>query len=705
MAKKLNPQEQQRVQQRKTFVQANPDLDPAVARQRFFVQTRVQELTKSGIDVTKERRAALREQFSSGDISRKGFLTPGDVKRSNNNREPKPDPVIVPPKLPGGVGAAAARAKGMVNTSTTVFTNSQSSAVVPSATRTTTSSATPSSTGTSTTTSSATPQKKQNPFNNPVTRFIGKTVLDTGDSINATFVNPAANLIGKAFGKNPRLREAGPLEAGITTADAILTAASAGGYKPVSTVVRKGVETLASSLANKSLFRTSTAVNNIADRAFLRPGVFRPVVQTELKNEAGEFVTKRGQQVFRNATPDETTRFFKLKEVADAYRKEEVYAEAFEASSRNPTRSPSQTPKPITKPSKTKPPKVTEVVGEKTVPKPAGEKTKAPTVESVDPVVGKSDKDLAPYSDIVRKGPMEMSSTQVPKTKSTPDVVQDVTPAVGSSKRVEWVRPKSTTPDVVLKADQVIPTYETPYTQKFAPRDPNWTPNDLRTTKGETEIKNTASFRDPKASQIKYTASKKNKQLSRPIETTSKIVNEMPANPKTITKAPVETHARAGMEYPITTKFGSQQGYDNWLATGGKERLKRLAGTDPNGLVKFQQQNVKFLRSREAAKEAAKELTNKTQVDAAKKVIAHEQAIKAGTPELSPAVQEAAKLKAAEVPTAPKAKTEPAPAKKPVAKKSTKAKKAPAKKKSGNKKTAPKGGLEETFNRITMRGL
>ena len=61
MAKKRTPQELERIRQRKEFVQSKPDLDPAEARQRFFVQTRAQELQKSGVEVTRERRAALRQ--------------------------------------------------------------------------------------------------------------------------------------------------------------------------------------------------------------------------------------------------------------------------------------------------------------------------------------------------------------------------------------------------------------------------------------------------------------------------------------------------------------------------------------------------------------------------------------------------------------------------------------------------------------------
>ena len=684
MAKKLNPVEQQRVQQRKAFVQANPDLDPAVARQRFFVQTRVQELTKSGVEVTKERRAALRQQFASGDISRKGFLTPQDVQRSSTNNTN--NNVVPPPvKIPGGVAAAAARAKGMVNTSTAI------SSVAPKAT------------GTSTTTSSAAPKTDRNPFNNPgspftkaeqdkfkaamgeinykgsktqkvlsfvgdtlelgafakAAKFVGKSALATGDSINATFINPAANIIGqKVFNKNPNLREAGPLEAALTTADAVATVYTAGGNQFVGNAFKRASQPL---------------VNKVASKLGIR--------------QAESAVVKAETSAARSA--------------ATAARKEEVYAQAFEAS--KPTRSPSRTPKvepartpkvepefisggidgpvpfknkPGTKPPKTKPSTVTEVKGEKADPKPKNKKTKAPKVESVDPVVGKSDKDLAPYSDTVRTGPVEMSSTQVPKTKPTADVAPDVTPAVGSAKRVEWVRQNNPIAEP-LNLDPIPDTVQT----SPAPIKPQRTLTEKNKTvvdgiKTEVAKGKSRKLNTRKAELETLKAEQPTTNLSRPVTGS--------------TKAPVETHARAGIEYPTTTNFTTQQGYDNWLTTGGKEKLKELARTDSAGLIKFSIKNKKFMKSREATKQAIEDLANKAEVDAAKKAIAHADAIKAGKPELSPAVQEAAKLKAVEVPTTPKPKAEPAPAKKTPAKKPTKAKKTPANKKSGSGGKTPK---------------
>jgi hypothetical protein len=74
----------QRKAERVAFVQANPNLAPEVARQRFYVQTRAAELQAAGKDVD---RAALREKFQSGGVTREGFYTPGDISRFNAARD------------------------------------------------------------------------------------------------------------------------------------------------------------------------------------------------------------------------------------------------------------------------------------------------------------------------------------------------------------------------------------------------------------------------------------------------------------------------------------------------------------------------------------------------------------------------------------------------------------------------------------------
>lgn len=88
MAKGKKQEDPNKVAQRKAervaFVQSHPNLAPEVARQRFYVQTRAAELEAAGKEVD---RAALREKFQSGGVTREGFYTPGDVARFNAARD------------------------------------------------------------------------------------------------------------------------------------------------------------------------------------------------------------------------------------------------------------------------------------------------------------------------------------------------------------------------------------------------------------------------------------------------------------------------------------------------------------------------------------------------------------------------------------------------------------------------------------------
>ncbi len=87
MAKGKKQEDPNKVAQRKAervaFVQNNPQLAPEAARQRFYVQTRANELEAAGKDVD---RAALRAKFQSGGVTREGFYTPGDISRFNASR-------------------------------------------------------------------------------------------------------------------------------------------------------------------------------------------------------------------------------------------------------------------------------------------------------------------------------------------------------------------------------------------------------------------------------------------------------------------------------------------------------------------------------------------------------------------------------------------------------------------------------------------
>ena len=85
MAKGKKQEDPNKVAQRKAervaFVQSHPNLAPEVARQRYYVQTRAAELEAAGKQVD---RAALREKFQTGGVTREGFYTPADVTRFNS---------------------------------------------------------------------------------------------------------------------------------------------------------------------------------------------------------------------------------------------------------------------------------------------------------------------------------------------------------------------------------------------------------------------------------------------------------------------------------------------------------------------------------------------------------------------------------------------------------------------------------------------
>lgn len=79
--KAKTPQEQALIKKRVEFVQSKPDVPKAQARQQFFVQTRAAELQAKGVEVTKEKRAQLRQKFQSGEVKRSGFYTDADRAR------------------------------------------------------------------------------------------------------------------------------------------------------------------------------------------------------------------------------------------------------------------------------------------------------------------------------------------------------------------------------------------------------------------------------------------------------------------------------------------------------------------------------------------------------------------------------------------------------------------------------------------------
>jgi hypothetical protein len=80
--KNTTPQDQALAAKRVAFVKSKPDLAPAEARTRFFVQTRAAELQAKGVEVTKQKRQELRQKFASGGVQRQGFYTPADIARA-----------------------------------------------------------------------------------------------------------------------------------------------------------------------------------------------------------------------------------------------------------------------------------------------------------------------------------------------------------------------------------------------------------------------------------------------------------------------------------------------------------------------------------------------------------------------------------------------------------------------------------------------
>ena len=119
----------QRKQERVAFVQAHPNLAPEVARQRFYVQTRTEELSAAGKSVDKK---ALRDRFQSGQVSREGFYTPGDRARFNTGSgsdgsladtkltdPPVVVPTVVPPVVTGVTGPTGRTPNGWQGPSTT----------------------------------------------------------------------------------------------------------------------------------------------------------------------------------------------------------------------------------------------------------------------------------------------------------------------------------------------------------------------------------------------------------------------------------------------------------------------------------------------------------------------------------------------------------------------------------------------------------
>jgi hypothetical protein len=276
--KNKTPQDKALASKRVEFVKANPNLDPAEARQRFFVQTRAAELTSKGVEITKEKRAQLRQKFQAGDVQRTGFYTPGDLARiaarNTGGGGDDTQDITKPPRSTGANRAAGARSMPGVRVTQTP----QSLAEMKSDA---------SMTGVNKWINEniAKPEMaaiqrfnernvKQFGSKTPlivrtaggVTRGIGGMALDTAESFNATFINPAVNLVGGLFGKKPNLRQAGPVEAAFNTVDAIATIATFGGSKPLTAALRVSGRGAAEQLSKFGFAKQSTKIDNILNR-------------------------------------------------------------------------------------------------------------------------------------------------------------------------------------------------------------------------------------------------------------------------------------------------------------------------------------------------------------------------------------------------------------------------------------------------------
>ena len=334
MAPKANknrtPQELDRIAKRVQFVKSNPQLDPATARKRFFVQTRAAELTSKGIEVTPEKRKQLRQGFDTGKVKREGFYTAGDVARisAKNTSGSGTQDIKIPqermskPRSTGANRAAGARSMPGVRVTQTP----QSLAEIKSDSGMTGANKFINENIAKPLMGSVQSFNKRNveQFGTKTPKIIRTAgglgrgaagiVSSTGESFNATFINPAVNLVGGLFGKKPNLRQAGPVEAAINTVDVVATAATLGGSKVITSALRAGGDMAASRLTKLGLAKPSMAIDNILARtgskldvlvpstkATPRPG--KPYAGPKApggKSKAGEVLFDKNQSSFYN---------------------------------------------------------------------------------------------------------------------------------------------------------------------------------------------------------------------------------------------------------------------------------------------------------------------------------------------------------------------------------------------------------------------
>jgi hypothetical protein len=283
MAKKRTPEELARIKARKEFVQSKPDLDPAKARQQFFVQTRVQELEKSGVEVTKERRAALRQKFASGNVQRAGFYTPADLaKYTGGSTGGSTGGGSTPTVKQTGGYMDPTRGKDVVGFKPGQVQKSTSKGKIIKAPSAAAQKGWDAEYGVERSNSNwyernvAKPLQRYgatNPVGVPgqaakdVVVGAKNLVNETLGSMAATFTNPTINAVAGLFGKKPKLREAGVAEAAITTAGTILDISTLGGSKPVTTALTRSAQKVSQSLLRKNMVSAATVASNVARKS------------------------------------------------------------------------------------------------------------------------------------------------------------------------------------------------------------------------------------------------------------------------------------------------------------------------------------------------------------------------------------------------------------------------------------------------------
>lgn len=307
---------EQRIAERKAFVQARPNLTPAEARKRFYVQTRAAELEAQGKTVD---RKALRQKFESGKVSREGFYTPQDIQRAarQNAATTSKSSSNLPGPSVGGRTPDASKTRAYAAVDKVERQAIQKRLTAPknvSAPRKQTS-------GTNPVEAAALRLTSGEEWKKAVSKTgrswlgAGKKILGMassyGESMQATFVNPAINLAGGAVGRKPNLREAGAGEALLNTADVAATIYTGGVAKGLvpsvgkvlprltgrSRVVRGVVRATEAIKTEAQLWRGTTAAKPVAQTVRAADYV-RPLAPGR-RNVAAEVV----QNVAKKATP------------------------------------------------------------------------------------------------------------------------------------------------------------------------------------------------------------------------------------------------------------------------------------------------------------------------------------------------------------------------------------------------------------------